>query len=394
MPTADTAPIEVNLKLVPHEMALVGKLKVYAFHDFSSCGFYRCFIPARYMIATKCAEVHTSYMDNEALEADVTIPPQVRLAPRWHDMQHERVLKGIEWADVVVLQRMAEQGGLELIELCKKAGKPVVHEVDDMCEDVIPGNPAYWYWRDKDRLERHAESFRRSDFVTTTNPRLAQFYAKNYGRPVAVLPNCIDYGSSRWTEGMTLEKGPGVVVGWMASESHKVDEDQIREAVIACIKELPEVRFEFCGYFPDWAQGVPRVSHKAGDITSVPRLIQNWDIGLCPIVDHPFNTVGKSDIKFLEYSMVNCATVAPDLEPYRSSVIHGGTGLLVKHDDPESWVRAITKLTKRKMLREQIAYNAHEWVRKNRMIHYNVIQWYRLYCALAARVPVQGLEVY
>lgn len=387
------APTTVHLVLHPHEEEVAGKLKVYCFHDFSSCGFYRCWLPALYLKKMGLAEFRTSYLDDEKLEGDVTLSPAFRASPSYGEMKHQQVMEGIAWADVVVLQRMAEHGGLALIEMCRQLGKPVIHEVDDMCEEVIPGNPAYWYWRDKDRLERHAESFRRSDFVTTTNSRLAKFYAERYGRPTAVIPSCIDYGSSRWKD-ISLEKGPGVVVGWMASESHVVDEAQIKEVVSRMLQEMPEVRLEFCGYMPSWASELPRTVLVRGDITTVPGLIKHWDIGLCPIIDHPFNTIGKSDIKFLEYSMVYCVTVAPNLEPYRSSITNNSTGILVRHDDPEDWLRGIRKLVKRRHFREQVANNAHAWVKERRIMQTSGISWFRLFAALAKKVSPRGLEIY
>jgi len=59
-----------------------------------------------------------------------------------------------------------------------------------------------------------------------------------------------------------------------------------------------------------------------------------------PLVDHPFNTQGKSDLKFLDYSMMGIATIASDRHPYNLTIKHGKNGLLVG-DDPQEWLDAI-----------------------------------------------------
>lgn len=336
--------------------------------------------------------IRTSHEDDERLETDVTIRPQFRQSMSYWDMKKNTVVQAIEWADVVVLERMAEAEGIRLIEMCAQKGKPCVHEVDDMCEMVIPGNPAYWYWKDIPRLERHAECFRKSAMVTTTNPRLARFYKDTYKKPVAVLPNSIDYGSGRWKD-TDFTKGPGVTVGWMASESHKVDEEQVKEVIPRMLKEFPEVRMEFCGYMPPWAEGLPRTTRVQGDIMSVPKLIQGWDIGICPIIDHPFNTIGKSDIKFLEYSTVFCATVAPRLQPYVDSIQDGENGMLVDHDKPDSWLAAIEKLVKRPSLRNYIADSSHSYLKRARIMHLNVHLWFKTYAALLTGTKPLDVEI-
>lgn len=385
-------PAEVTIDLDDSEKRCYGKIKVYFFHDFSSCGYYRCWLPSVYLRSSGMAKVKTSYEEESQIERDPLIPPQVRLSPEYSMLKKQKVLDAIEWADVIVLQRMAEIEGIRMIELIQKKGKPVVHEVDDVCELVPPGNPSYWYWKDQERLKRHGECFKKSDLVTCTNPRAARFYKDMYGTPVAVLPNQIDYGSSRW-RGLDYEKGPGVTVGWMGSESHVVEIDLLSKVVPWILETYPECRFEFLGYFPEWATGLPRSIHKQTDILGVPREMAKWDIGLASIADIPFNTIGKSDVKFLEYSAAFIATVASNLETYSSSIVPGESGLLAHWDDPDDWRTKIKKLIERPDLRRALVLESHNYVKEKRAMQTNIVKWYKMYVGLHTRGRVSGVEI-
>lgn len=373
-------PERIEIKLADQEASWVGKLKVFIVHDFSSCGFYRCFLPMMYVKQMRLADVRSSYEDKREQDSNPELTPQFRRSKLMRQREERRLRENIAWADVVVMQRQGTQEGLAVMDLIKSMGKPVVHESDDMCEAVPRTNPAYWYWQNKDILRHHGDAFRKADLVTTTNPRLAAFYEKEYACKAAVLENQVDWGSSRWAVPFT--KGPGVCVGWMGSESHIVDLDVLKPVVEWLLASKPEARFEFCGFMPDWANGLPRTTKVEGQIDEVPRMMSAWDIGLCPISDIPFNTVGKSDIKFLEYSAARIATIAADLEPYRGSLQHGANSLLVKWDDPDAWIKALDKLIGSPLKRRTIVENAGAWTMKNRSMAFNAHRWFRVYVAL------------
>ncbi len=323
----------------------------------------------------------------DELNRDISISPQLRMSCHYNEMKAKKVDEAVEWADVVVLQRMATESALNLYDGIKKKGKPIVHESDDMCEMLPKGNPAFFYWRQEERLRLHAECFKRADLVTTTNPRLAKFYQDSYGTPVVVLPNQIDYQSWRWNT-VDFKKGPGVTVGYMCSESHVVDMEILKELIPWMLETFPETKFEFCGHMPDWATGMKRVSVRSGQVMEVPKMIAHWDIGLSPLIDHPFNVTGKSDIKFLEYSCASVASLMANLKPYRGTIQQKSTGLLAKWDDVEDWKRKLGSLIRRPNFRAQLVQNSHYWVKQHRTLAGNIANWFRVYADLATgRIP-------
>lgn len=373
-------PKKIEISLEEHEKPYLGNLKVYAVHDFSSCGFYRCYLPTQYLKIMGMAQVRSSYDEQEEQGREEFCSPQFKQSSKWRDMQSKKVRDSIAWADVVVMERMGTDEGLGLMNLCHEIGKPVIHESDDMCEAVPPGNPSYWYWKEKERIRLHGECFKTADLTITTNPRLAAFYEKQYGTPAVVLENQVDYGAGRWNVDYT--KGPGIIVGWMGSESHEIDIHLFEQIFPWLAKNHPEVSLEVVGYMPDWLHGIPKLTYGAGNINEVPRLMSKWDIGLCPISDHVFNTDGKSDIKWLEYSTAWVATVCSDLTPYRGSIENGSTGMLAKWDDPDDWIRKIERLIKSPLKRHTMVETSNELVRKTRSMAMNAHRWWKAYVAL------------
>lgn len=87
------------------------------------------------------------------------------------------------------------------------------------------------------------------------------------------------------------------------------------------------------------------------------------DIGLCPLLrnDH---TLGKSDVKFIEYTMSGAAVIASNNEVYNRTIVHGETGLLV--GSAEEMLQAVERLVRDHKLRETLLNNAQQYVREER----------------------------
>ncbi len=345
-------------------------------------GYYRCYMPFRTLIWLGLCQGRTYHDDMLKLESDRFIRPEVRATSRYGEMQEKAVFGNIEWADIVVLQRMGTGTALKIIDLAKRAGKPIVHECDDLCEDVPKGNPAHWYWRSEERLKLHRKCFEAADLVSTTNPRLAQWYREKYKQPVVVLPNQIDWPTTRWE--CNFKKGPGMILGYMGAGGHHVDVGVLREIFPALLEEFPDLMIEILGLTPDWAKDMDRVLCRTVSIVQVPEAISRWDVGLAPIIDHPFNVIGKSDIKFLEYSVAGIATVAANLKPYRGTIQQKATGLLARWDDPEDWLRKVGGLLRRAGYRQNLAAAARHWTLQNRTYAGNVHKWFQAYADLLA----------
>jgi hypothetical protein len=98
------------------------------------------------------------------------------------------------------------------------------------------------------------------------------------------------------------------------------------------------------------------------------------DIGLAPL-ERNDHTLGKSDVKWLEYTMAGAATIASSGTVYRD-IKHGETGFLA--GSPEEFLHWTKRLCKKPKLREEIARNAQEWVRANRTMQTQGIEEWRV----------------
>lgn len=86
------------------------------------------------------------------------------------------------------------------------------------------------------------------------------------------------------------------------------------------------------------------------------------DIGLAPL-ERNDHTLGKSDVKWLEYTMSGAATIASSGTVY-GDIKHGETGILA--GSPAEFLHWTKRLCRDRRLREELARNAQEWVRANR----------------------------
>jgi len=131
----------------------------------------------------------------------------------------------------------------------------------------------------------------------------------------------------------------------------------------------------------DPAEHDPKWRDFLGDYTHVPWLLPrlyhktliNFDIGLIPLV-YNNHTMGKSDVKFLEYAMSGVATVAQSHPVYNKTIVHGETGLLAA--SPDEMAFQMEELIRNHMLRKKIQVAAKQWVLDHRtMQNQGVREW-------------------
>ena len=90
------------------------------------------------------------------------------------------------------------------------------------------------------------------------------------------------------------------------------------------------------------------------------------DIGIIPCEINNFNHC-KSNLKFLEYSIVGAATIASPVEPYLTTIKDGMNGYLVNDNSYNSWFRGMSVLIEKEKYRTDIAIYANAFV-KNYLI--------------------------
>lgn len=361
--------------------------------DNSGCNLYRIYQPLSKLSEHNMAEVRT-------------IPDGKMLGT-------PRAVTAMLESDIIVFHRPASDEWFKFIKLCQKHGKIVVCDYDDDPFNTSPLNPYYQYigtqeveyvWSDgskemlwsKNPMEhggRHLNiednirrrdlfraSFKAADLVTTTTEYLAE-KLRTINPNTVVVPNCVDFNAYPKIECVKKE----IRIGWQGGYSHYEDLWIIKDALKEILRKYSNVKFIFCGdmRFYGLFKDIPvdRVEcHDWGTIEAWPfRLaVMNLDIGLCPLVDNEFNK-NKSSIKYMEYSMSKCATIASNMFPYSPVITDGVNGLLV---DENGWFDAMENLILNKEKRIEIGNNAYKDVEKNHNADTKAYLWLDAYTKL------------
>jgi glycosyltransferase involved in cell wall biosynthesis len=111
---------------------------------------------------------------------------------------------------------------------------------------------------------------------------------------------------------------------------------------------------------------VPRDQRNYPEFVSWVRgIFATMDFALAPLVDTSFN-LAKSDLKFLEYSAAKLPCMASDVGPYRGTIKHGETGLLVDNTTA-SWTEQLRFAANNPSALAQMAAKAHAEVVSRRL---------------------------
>ena len=173
-----------------------------------------------------------------------------------------------------------------------------------------------------------------------------------------------------------LERDGPLRVTWMGSPSHVWDVDVAWPALLHAKRNLG-CETIVMGYDPSETQGTSERSlqKSAQWAKAISRAIP-WqmpadyhrqavpaDIGVCPLLRND-QTLGKSDVKFVEYTISGAAVVAQNNEVYNRTIVHGETGLLA--GSPQEMLEAVETLVRDENLRLRLVENAQQYVREER----------------------------
>ncbi len=314
----------------------------YIVEQMAACAWYRCNVPGRALAAA----------GHDVQLADWLSP--------------ERLLA----SDVVVLQRPSQPASVDLVRHLRSMGKTVVIELDDDMWNIHPSNPVYAGWQDPVQRGSLEECIRAATLATVTTPELADV-VRPMNRNVVIVPNML--AREDWPSTVRDPSPDGrLVIGWAGSRTHLIDLQQLSGTLERVLDEHENVEVRLAGMrevpFREHARlsVVPPVP-----IEEYPALLAGFDIGIAPVVKGRFNRC-KSDLKFLEYSMVGIPTVASDVTTYERSVRHGETGFLAKN--PKDWLKYLTMLINNAELRESMRHAAREFA-ETRLVDQHVELW-------------------
>lgn len=255
----------------------------------------------------------------------------------------------------------------------------IVAEIDD--------NPI----RRREYADNNYLSYRGCHCVQTTTEPLARIL-RHYNHNVAVFPNQLAYlpppriypaeaTVTIFFGALNREKDWQPIMAALnrvlVAHKHRIRVKVIHDRRFFESLEIKQKEFEpFCSY------------------ERYQEIMYSCDIALLPLVSNPVNEM-KSDLKFIECAARGVAVLASPTV-YEHSIVEGETGLIYKHE--KEFETKLNSLISDTSMRQEIAANAYEWVRDNRLLcgHYRQRRdWYlqmrdelpRLNAELRSRLP-------
>lgn len=278
-------------------------------------------------------------------------------------------------------------------ELMRRHGIRTVSEVDDNYLaapkfNVFMKSNSF----DADRQADHLHAVASMDAVIVTTDLLRDIYWKamvdRWGRrrvpPIHVCGNHLFLDD--WPE-VPLHVGKPRV-GWMGSPSHVWDVDLAWPAMLYARSRGCETTV--VGYNPgdpihDFEVTSDRAKVKADQwkraidhyvpwhkMETTQRLPLPFEIGLAPLQTNEF-TLGKSDIKAVEYVVAGAVPVLSNMPVYNRTWVHGETCLLA--GSPQEMLNHVEWLIDHPKERLEILERAQQYVREERTIEKHRDEW-------------------
>ncbi len=253
-------------------------------------------------------------------------------------------------ADIFVFQREFSEFSLGVMSLIKRAGKKVVFDIDDLLIEL----PQFLSHHKMivDSKQRIIKALKIADLITSSTDNLKDRLI-NYNDKIACVPNYSDslpdffsrhFDVSSEEVNLVISSSDDVLVDLLI-EPLKFIQDKYNCKIIAI--GPPGNRLSSSGL----------VVEKLGNMThfEFKKFLAgtNNAIGLIPLDDSLFSSC-KSPIKYFDYVNAGLPTVCSNVDPYRSVVIDGKTGFLVKDD----WITAISRLINNYSIRSEVANNS------------------------------------
>jgi glycosyltransferase involved in cell wall biosynthesis len=272
--------------------------------------------------------------------------------------------------DTVIFYRVrAEAGHIALIAEARRRGLITVAEIDDTIFDRA-------IYRANSNLERVSPGLRQSVLADTPHYRAMLAvcqYAIASTRPlgralheagaaeVYLVENGLDQETVRIAAGVRAVRGAEKpdriirIIYGSASDTHDADFEVAAGALALTLKSHPQVRLCLAGYLKippalaEWSDRIER--YEFTDFPAWLALIGRCDVNIVPLVDNAFNDA-KSNIKYIEASMVEIPSVCSPREPYASIIDHGHNGFLA--ETTAEWQTALERLLVDRELRRQM----------------------------------------
>jgi glycosyltransferase involved in cell wall biosynthesis len=265
--------------------------------------------------------------------------------------------------DVVIMTRYGLPYGREILDYFKQQGVPVIYHIDDNLLEIPHslGAEIQKVQGATQVIEQRRYLLDNCDLIYASTPYLAGHLQTLYPGQKVFFGMYAPYMAAQMGEVPKAGRSHQVF-GYMGSKGHQEDLELVAPSIARLLDERVDLHFEVFGTIQmpgELLRFGDRVnSHKvnqaySGFLTTLAGL--NWDVGLAPLVDEPFNLC-KAPTKYVEYTAAGIPVVASNIAVY-SKVIPPGGGLLVEND----WYASIKQMLDDGELRRSALRNARDF---------------------------------
>ena len=279
----------------------------------------------------------------------------------------------IEWADIVVLLRTDWTPKVDcLIHIAKRAGVPVVFDIDDILflQDyvdkfctILQGDFEKNKEIYKNKFYKYGQTFQSADFATTSTVFITDKMKEN-GKKAFVIHNGLSSKQIAISESLNKDTEKKIrYIGYLSGTyTHNQDFLVALPALEKILEEYEDVCLRIVGYL-DMSLLKPSMALKTETLTFI-----KWDkllkvcaenfVNIAPLdISNPF-CHAKSELKYFEAAIVGVPTVASSTDTFKRCITHGVNGMLASSTD--EWYTCIKGLLDDRQLYKNIQKNAYE----------------------------------
>ncbi len=293
------------------------------------------------------------------------IGPMLALSRRGHEIvQVWRPKEGIRGelvagCELVHVYRAHGDDVQEIVRHAKQRGVAVVYDNDDDMRAVPRNNAAhrdYGGFAGERALRQIRRVLQQADLAIAASAPIAERFREYGAQRVVQIEN---YVPDAALEASAPPNGDRVVAGWLAGSEHHLDVERmpLRDEIGRALDAHPQLVVETLGVRLGLRHERYRhVEHV--DFFDLPPKLAEWDVGLAPIADIPFNHA-RSSIKVKEYAALGRPWLASPVGAYAPLGEKQG-GRLVTDD---GWAAALGRLVDKPRERRKLAKRARAWGR-------------------------------
>ncbi len=261
---------------------------------------------------------------------------------------------------------------LEIIEIARRAGLPVLWEVDD----IIFSGEDYMTNRNLGDLDLDLQRsvlsgvplFRKALLACgvglASTPGVADAMRRVGVDSVFVVENALDDETIRLAADLTPRPSshvskPIVIIYGSGGKTHDTDFRLAAPSLLAVLKTHPLVRVRIVGEL-NLPLGFDELGEQIERVPLLPfpdymQLLSQSDLAICPVEDTVFSDA-KSNIKFLEASILGVPSICSPRSAFKVALREGENGLFA--EGGEQWFQALTTLVEDADLRRRLGGQA------------------------------------